>query len=243
LTPTPGLVSAHRQLTLFVEDEPGSSHLRVRLSEGKRVLVDHYAVRDSANEEYQAFVDADRYFENHWVPGVPDPLAEPTRRLGTWVSDALLGDASGVLAAAAPCTVVVTGAPVTAGGPWELALVGGRTLAEHGAVFAQVTGSTARPRPADGRQVLRVLAVFSQPDGLDALNLRKERRELQRAVGDLTARGAAVELRTYAGMAAADDPDGHGHRYSQESVDAWALLLRPADWTPADAEHLRTHIR
>ncbi|WP_201440408.1 alpha/beta hydrolase [Saccharothrix sp. 6-C] len=42
---------------------------------------------------------------------------------------------------------------------------------------------------------------------------------------------------------AVDVPEGHGHRYSQESVDAWALLLRPAGWTPADADRLRALIR
>jgi uncharacterized membrane protein len=34
-------------------------------------------------------------------------------------------------------------------------------------------------------------------------------------------------------------PDGHGHRYTTGSVDAWATLLRPDGWTEADAERLR----
>jgi uncharacterized membrane protein len=34
-------------------------------------------------------------------------------------------------------------------------------------------------------------------------------------------------------------PDGHGHRYTTGSVDAWATLLRPEGWTEADAERLR----
>jgi uncharacterized membrane protein len=40
-----------------------------------------------------------------------------------------------------------------------------------------------------------------------------------------------------------DVPEGHGHRYTRESVDAWALLLRPEGWTAADADHLRALIR
>ncbi|GAB3324768.1 alpha/beta-hydrolase family protein [Geodermatophilus aquaeductus] len=40
-----------------------------------------------------------------------------------------------------------------------------------------------------------------------------------------------------------DVPEGHGHRYTRESVDAWALLLRPADWTPEQADRLRDLIR
>ncbi|ODU01190.1 MAG: hypothetical protein ABS81_21335 [Pseudonocardia sp. SCN 72-86] len=39
--------------------------------------------------------------------------------------------------------------------------------------------------------------------------------------------------------AAAEVPEGHGHRYTAESVDAWALLLRPPDWTPQKADQLR----
>jgi uncharacterized membrane protein len=34
-------------------------------------------------------------------------------------------------------------------------------------------------------------------------------------------------------------PDGHGHRYTTGSVDAWATLLQPEGWTEADAERLR----
>ncbi|WP_233899398.1 MULTISPECIES: alpha/beta hydrolase [Pseudonocardia] len=42
--------------------------------------------------------------------------------------------------------------------------------------------------------------------------------------------------------AAADVPEGHGHRYTRESVDAWATLLRPPDWTPQKADQLRAII-
>jgi uncharacterized membrane protein len=38
-------------------------------------------------------------------------------------------------------------------------------------------------------------------------------------------------------------PEGHGHRYTRESVDAWALLLRPAEWTQEKAEQLWALIR
>jgi uncharacterized membrane protein len=42
---------------------------------------------------------------------------------------------------------------------------------------------------------------------------------------------------------AADVPKGHGHRYTRESVDAWATLLRPPDWTSDKADQVRTLIR
>jgi uncharacterized membrane protein len=34
-------------------------------------------------------------------------------------------------------------------------------------------------------------------------------------------------------------PDGHGHRYTTGSVDAWATIVRPEGWTEADADRLR----
>jgi uncharacterized membrane protein len=40
-----------------------------------------------------------------------------------------------------------------------------------------------------------------------------------------------------------DVPEGHGHRYTRESVDAWALLLRPAGWSGEKADRLRALIR
>jgi uncharacterized membrane protein len=36
-----------------------------------------------------------------------------------------------------------------------------------------------------------------------------------------------------------DVPEGHGHRYTRESVDAWATLLRPTGWSENDADRLR----
>ena len=42
---------------------------------------------------------------------------------------------------------------------------------------------------------------------------------------------------------AADVPPGHGHRYREESVDAWALLLRPDGWSAQKADQLRALIR
>ena len=36
-----------------------------------------------------------------------------------------------------------------------------------------------------------------------------------------------------------DVPEGHGHRYTRESVDAWATLLRPTAWSEDKADRLR----
>ncbi len=39
-----------------------------------------------------------------------------------------------------------------------------------------------------------------------------------------------------------DVPDGHGHSYTREGVDAWALLLQPPGWTPEQMERLRATV-
>jgi uncharacterized membrane protein len=39
-----------------------------------------------------------------------------------------------------------------------------------------------------------------------------------------------------------DVPDGHGHSYTREGVDAWALLLQPQNWTTEQAERLRATV-
>ena len=38
---------------------------------------------------------------------------------------------------------------------------------------------------------------------------------------------------------AVDVPEGYGHRYTREAVDAWATVLQPEDWSPGKAERLR----
>ena len=37
-------------------------------------------------------------------------------------------------------------------------------------------------------------------------------------------------------------PDGHGHVYKREYVDAWAAVLQPAGWTTADTAKIRAEV-
>ena len=37
-------------------------------------------------------------------------------------------------------------------------------------------------------------------------------------------------------------PDGHGHRYVKDAVNAWAAILQPPGWTPAKTEVLRSRV-
>ena len=51
-------------------------------------------------------------------------------------------------------------------------------------------------------------------------------------------------LQVSADMAVAIDvPDGHGHRYIRDVVNAWAAILQPPGWTPEKTERLRTIVK
>ena len=50
-------------------------------------------------------------------------------------------------------------------------------------------------------------------------------------------------LQVAADMAVAVDvPDGHGHRYVKDVVNAWAAVLQPPGWTPEKTERLRGRV-
>ena len=50
-------------------------------------------------------------------------------------------------------------------------------------------------------------------------------------------------LQVSADMAVAVDvPDGHGHRYVKDVVNAWAAVLKPPGWTPEKTEQLRGRV-
>jgi hypothetical protein len=51
-------------------------------------------------------------------------------------------------------------------------------------------------------------------------------------------------LQVSADMAVAVDvPDGHGHRYVRDVVNAWAAIMQPPGWTPEKTEQLRPMVR
>lgn len=198
MCPADSLSQARRLLDLAFTEELGRTHVRLRLSEDGRTLAEGAAAVDTADEEYAAFVATGFHLR---MRQVADRVAvggeELARRIGSWLSESLLGSVAPHIAGCAPCTVVVHGSAPLREGPLALALVSGRTLAEHGVVFVEsMDGAPAPPDEPASRSPLRMLAVLSQPDGLDAMNLRKERRHLQRTVRNLVeAHGLDVELR------------------------------------------------
>jgi len=75
--------------------------------------------------------------------------------------------------------------------------------------------------------------LFAQPDWL------REPRGYD-VSGDMNWIPVVTFLQVAADMAVAVDvPDGHGHHYVKDVVNAWAAVLKPAGWTPEKTEKLR----
>lgn len=75
--------------------------------------------------------------------------------------------------------------------------------------------------------------LFAQPDWL------REPRGYD-VSGDMNWIPVVTFLQVSADMAVAVDvPDGHGHRYVKDVVNAWAAVMQPPGWTPEKTERLR----
>ena len=78
--------------------------------------------------------------------------------------------------------------------------------------------------------------LFSEPDWL------REPRGYD-VSGDMNWIPVVTFLQVAADMAVAVNvPDGHGHHYVKDVVNAWAAVLRPPGWTPEKTERLRGRV-
>ncbi|MFB7240890.1 CHAT domain-containing protein [Streptomyces populi] len=139
----------------------------------------------------------------HGSEGGAAAVEHAVRTSGEWIGDVGLGGVAPLLKELAPLVVTLELPPLMRDFehlPWELGLVGGRSLAEHGVLFvrdrrraASVTvpsSSRARGLPSH----LRMLALFSLPRGSAALDLGAHRATLRGRLRDLAAGGAAPAL-------------------------------------------------
>jgi hypothetical protein len=116
--------------------------------------------------------------------------------LGDWIGSEVFGNAIGnALVARRPATVQVIlprGAEALAYLPLETARVQGRNLAGHDItlVIRPQTTPGQHHETAIGNR-LRVLGLFSLPDGGSALNLRGERQSLVQLIRGIAASGSA----------------------------------------------------
>jgi len=192
------------ELTLTVAEYDGPARWRWMLADaGGAVVGDHTVIVDPGCWQFRALTRLDDYLRWHAAPDDPFPSqARIVADVGRWAGEQLFGSIGPELAARSPVTVRVVvphQARAIAFLPLEAAVVAGRPLAlQRVSLVIQVDAERAvaarAKEPVSGR--LRILALFSLPEGASALNLRRERYGLARLVEEIAAtNNKAIELK------------------------------------------------
>jgi CHAT domain len=173
-------------------------------------IADHEVRLDAGCWQFEAFTDLQGYVSWH---AAPDRYAADATRIvaeaGAWVGSEVLGDRIvAALAQARPATVRVVvpeGAEELLFRPLGFAHANGRPLSVQDITLVmdiRTSGGNCAPEttpgswggvPQGGR--LRVLGLFSLPEGGQPLNLRRERHALVRLIRRIAATGKAAEVR------------------------------------------------
>ncbi|WP_327696701.1 CHAT domain-containing protein [Streptomyces sp. NBC_00459] len=220
------------ELTLHVEDFAGPDRWRwVLVAPDGGVLARHEVRLDPTGPRYEAFLDLPGYLRRHAAPDVRAARErEIVRDVGTWIGAEVLGPVAPALLAAAPAVVrVVVPRDVPAARrlmfvPLELAHARGRPLAVQDVTLVTQWGAGHEGGEHERGRTVRVLALFSLPEGSRALNLRRERLALTRLFTEAAHAGRAVEMRTL--------------QYGVTRERLRAVLARPAGW---DLVHVSGH--
>jgi hypothetical protein len=188
-------------LRLEARDFTDLTRWRWVLTDEDGTILAHHDVRlDATSTHFEAFTDLPRYLS--WQPA-PDRYAEDEARIiaetGDWIGGQVLGHAiMTALVHQRPATVRVSLPPeaeALAFRPLEMARAGGKPLAAHDITLVMEPASidaTGRPAPAGNR--LRVLGLFSLPDGGQPLSLRRERHCLVQLIDGIAASGRAADV-------------------------------------------------
>ena len=186
-------------------------------SEGT-LLAEHEVRLDPGAWQFEAFTGLHQYM---WH-ATPDRFAADAERItaeaGDWIAAEVLGaPVTGALLRArsdGPVTVLVTVPPPLLSAPLGLARADGVPLAlqditfvvisrtipagSPGSRLSAITSPAPVPSPApavpEGAR-LRVLGLFSLPEGSHSLNHRRERESLVRLIDGIAAAGKAVDVR------------------------------------------------
>jgi hypothetical protein len=190
-------------LRLEVHSFTGPASWRWVLTESGTTIAEHDVRLDTRDSQYEAFSDLPGWISWHAAPDTRrQDEARIVAEVGDWIATNVLGPVAGALASRArrqPVTVSVIipdEAIELAFRPLELAHVDGKPLAVQGVTFVtQVGGTTADDQPDLVRQGLRVLGLFSLPEGGTALNLRRERHAVVGVITGIAREGRAADIR------------------------------------------------
>jgi CHAT domain len=195
-----------RELRLEVLEFQDLTRWRWRLTGvGGKFLADHEVRLDPGCSQYEAFTDLLGHLSWHAAPDRRDEdEARIVGEVGAWIGAEVFGPVAAVLARERPAAVrviVPDEAKALLFRPLELAHVNGVPLAlQDVTLVMQPAGdddagevTTAATVPAGGR--LRVLGLFSMPEGGQPLNLRRERYDLVRLVREIATKGRSADVR------------------------------------------------
>jgi tetratricopeptide (TPR) repeat protein len=167
-----------------------------------KFIADHEVRLTTADWQYEAFGELRGYLRWHTAPDTR--AAEEARivgEVGTWIGTQVLGPTvtAALLehARRQPATVRVV-VPSEAAellySPLELAYADGKPLSVQDVTLVMSVGPGPAMQPAAVGEQLRVLGLFSLPEGGRALNLRRERHALVRLVRGIAAAGRAADV-------------------------------------------------
>jgi CHAT domain len=163
------------------------------------VVAEHEVRLDPDDEwECEAFEDFYGYLS---TLAARDRRAESegslVHQVGQWVTDRVLGPL-GPLIAAQPGVVrlrIPRAAAELAHLPWQIAVIDGQPPAALRVTLVTELGEQAAAHESEEGGQLRILALFSLPDGASALDLRQERQDLVRLVRDIVrSTGSDIKL-------------------------------------------------
>ena len=199
------------ELRLEAQEFADLTRWRWVLTDASGVFITDHEVRlDAACWQYEAFTDLQDYLSWRAAPDRRrQDEARITGEVGAWIGSQVLGDRIVTeLARARPVTVQVVVPPeaeALLSRLLELAHANGRPLSLQDITLVMNSITTCaspdhNPAPNRGADVpaggrLRVLGLFSMPEGGMPLNLRRERYELVRLIRRIAATGRAADVR------------------------------------------------
>jgi tetratricopeptide (TPR) repeat protein len=187
-------------LRLEVRDFVDLTRWRWTLTDSNGAFIADHEVRlNEADWQYEAFTDLLGYLSWHAAPDRKrQDEARITGELGAWIGEQVLGPIAAHLAARCPVTVSVAfpdAARELAFRPLELAHVNEKPLAAQDVTLVMEPPAAPAGQSAPVGDRLRVLGLFSLPEGGQPLNLRRERQALVTLIGGIDATGRAADVR------------------------------------------------